>query len=678
MRKILSLTALCAALSIYAQSETPDSLSSRELEEVVVTGERPQVSVQDGVMVVDLPGIVRDKPVSNVLEALGYLPGVSNNNGLIGLTGASSVSIILNGELTDMPLENLYQLLYSIPVDRLRNVEIMYSAPARYHIDGAVINVVLKTPSPLDGLRGQLRAGYNQAHYPSFGGGVAATYATGDWTFDVNYALSRTKSWAREDVFSNHYLNGQHHPVLDMMRSVSSNWNNILFASVGWKRLKLTYNGQITADAKSRNLSTGTLGSFTNIRDMEAPVGYHNVALRYSAPFGLTVGGDYTSYSEKRSQNLFKEEACLLTAHNRQSISRVHLYVDQIHQLGKWQLSYGAEYQHSDDHSSQWYQTAVASDFDNRLREDVASLYVGTQRSFDCGFSFNFSAKEEYFHNSFRHNWNFLPQLGATYYKTPKSIFSLNLSSQRIYPSYWELHGGTSHINDYSTVIGNPALQPYVNYSAQLSYVLGQKYVATLYLQYGDKATAQLPYQSPDALQLIYQTVNMDFKRVAGLNIYVPFSVGYVWNATATANIFNQREKADKFHDIGFDNHKWIFYGSLSNSFRYSPDAPVSLTVDFSYISPSLQGISSLSSLWRMDAGIKWQFGRKRCCEIDLKAEDIFGRWSPVMTIDHAGQDFRMKVRDMTRNLKVTFVWRFNGFKPVENAVDTSRFGTGK
>ncbi|MCM1449630.1 MAG: hypothetical protein NC082_04770 [Clostridiales bacterium] len=57
----------------------------------------------------------------------------------------------------------------------------------------------------------------------------------------------------------------------------------------------------------------------------------------------------------------------------------------------------------------------------------------------------------------------------------------------------------------------------------------------------------------------------------------------------------------------------------------------------------------------------------------------IFVDWSPTMTINHAGQDYGMKVRDMTRNLKLTFIWRFNGFKPKNDSViDASRFGTGK
>ena len=82
--------------------------------------------------------------------------------------------------------------------------------------------------------------------------------------------------------------------------------------------------------------------------------------------------------------------------------------------------------------------------------------------------------------------------------------------------------------------------------------------------------------------------------------------------------------------------------------------------------------------MWKIDVGMKWQFGKTRCCDLNLKADDIFNRWSPTMTISTAGQDYRMKVRDMTRNLKLTFIWRFNGFKPKENNIDTSRFGTGK
>lgn len=678
MRKGLLLVSVFSVMAAAAQTAATDSVSVRTLEEVVVRGERPQVRGEDGVMTVDLPAIVRDKPVTNILEALGYLPGVTDNNGMIGLAGASGVTIILNGELTEMPVENLYQLLYSTPVDRLKKVEIMYSAPAQYHVDGAVINLILKTPAPLDGLQGQVRAGYNQAHYASFGTGFAATYAVKDWTFDLTYGLSRSKTWGNEEMRSNHLLDGSRIMIEDNMRRVSRNWSNTIFASASWKTLKVIYNGQIVSDAENRSLSSGTFGDFTNDYSYVSPPEYHNISVRYKAPFGMTAGGDYTRYSENRQQSLSKDGIPVLESSNRQCIDKWRVYVDQEHTLGKWQLNYGAEYQHSADHSSQDYSSGGIHGFSDVLREDVASGYVGIRRSFDWGLSFNASAKEEYFHSAYRSDWHFIPQLGATYYRTPTSIFQMNVTALRVYPSYWELHGGTNHINDYSSVTGNPALKPYIDYSAQASYILHQKYVATLYFQYGDKATVQLPYQSPDGLNLIFQTINTNYKRTAGLNLYAPFRGGDIWEGTATVNIYNQREKADRFHDISFDNRKWVFYGSLNNSVRFGRNSPVSLTVGITWLSPSLQGIADLSAIWKIDVGIKWQFGNKRCCELDVKADDIFNRWSPTMTINSAGQDYRMKVRDMTRNLKLTFVWRFNGFKPRETEIDTSRFGTGK
>ncbi len=679
-RAFIIFFALTAVNSIMAQSESNDTIMSRELNEVVVKGEKPQIKGKDGIMSVDLPSIVKDKPVSNILEALGYLPGVVNNNGLIGLAGASDVTIILNGELTNMPLQNLYQLLYTTPVDRLKTVEVMYTAPAKYHVNGAVINVVLKTPTPLDGLQGQVRAGYNQGHYGSFGGGLAATYAVKNWTFDLNYGLSRSKTWNHEETFSNHLFEGQRAMIEDDMRRISESWTNTIYGAATYKRLRFTYNGQITSSTKGRSLSDGTLGNFTNNYTYDRPINYHNIAMRYSAPFGLTAGGDYTYYGESRNQSLFQGNDYLLGEFNKQDINRWHIYLDQQHQLGKWQLNYGVEYQRADDTSSQTaYPTYESEGFSGTTSEDVADAYIGLQRSFDWGLSFNVSAKGEYYHNNYQHNWNFIPQLGATYYKTPKSIFQLNLSTIRIYPSYWELRNGSSHINPYSKVLGNPVLQPYLNYAGQFSYIFKQKYVATLYVQYADKATVQLPYQSPDELSLIYHTVNTNYKRTVGLNLNVPFNVCHIWNATATANIFNQREKADHFHDISFDNKKWIFYGNLSNSFKFTQNCPVSISIDITYISPSIQGIADLSSIWKVDAGVKWLFGKRRCCEIDLQANDIFNRWSPTMTINRAGQDYSMKVHDMSHNLKLTFIWRFNGFKPKnDSGIDTTRFGTGK
>ena len=664
---------------MMAQNEPADTIATRELDEVVVKGEKPQIKGQDGMMVVDLPTIVSDKPVTNILEALGYLPGVVNNNGAIGLSGASSVTIIINGEPTTMPLQNLYQLLYSTPVDRLKNVEIMYSAPAKYHVSGAVINIVLKTPRPLDGLMGQATLGYNQAHYASYSGGLNATYAVKDWTFDLNWSLSRSRSYDRQKTFSNHLIGSAQYPIEDDMRQIGRAWNNLFYAVASYKNLKFTYNGQIKSGIQNESLSSGTFGDFRNLYKGMSPTSYHNVAFRYETPSGLTIGGDYTYYHEKRCQNLFKGDTEQVYSENQQSVNRWHGYLDREHTLGIWTLGYGADYQHADDKSSQSYKFPANPGFDNTLREDVASIYIATQASFPWGMSFNASVSAEYFHNDYRHNWNIIPQLGATFYKTPNSIFQLNFNSERVYPSYWELHGGSSYINDYSMILGNPALQPYMNYSGQLSYILRQKYAATLYLLYADNYSVQLPYQSTSDLHLIFQTLNLDFSRTAGLQFHIPFDVKNIWYATATFNLYHSRQKSNHFHDLSFDNKRWGCYIGLNNTIRFTPTSPISLSVDATYMAGMIQGGGNMDPLWKIDAGVKWQFGRRRCCELNFKANDIFNICNPIMKINFSGQNYRMESMNMNHNLKLTFIYRFNGFKPKDKAAaDTSRFGTGK
>ncbi len=143
--------------------------------------------------------------------------------------------------------------------------------------------------------------------------------------------------------------------IEDDMRRAGSNWANAVFASVSYKALKLTYNGQIISGAKNESLSSGTLGDFNNIYSYPSPTGYHNIALRYAAPFGLTVGADYTGYREARDQHLFSGQSELVKASNRQDIDRYRVYIDQEHRPGNWQLGYGVEYQHSDDRSRQSY-----------------------------------------------------------------------------------------------------------------------------------------------------------------------------------------------------------------------------------------------------------------------------------------------------------------------------------
>ena len=136
---------LCV-LTAHAQEDANvlyvDSLLG-QLPEVMVKGERPVVKARQGTLVYDMPRLLEQQPVSNAYEALKELPGVIEQQGDLSLSGRG-VSVIINGKVSTMSKEQLKTLLESTPVGRLEKAEVMYAAPARYGIRGAMINVVLK------------------------------------------------------------------------------------------------------------------------------------------------------------------------------------------------------------------------------------------------------------------------------------------------------------------------------------------------------------------------------------------------------------------------------------------------------------------------------------------------------------------------------------------------------
>lgn len=88
----------------------------------------------------------------------------------------------------------------------------------------------------------------------------------------------------------------------------------------------------------------------------------------------------------------------------------------------------------------------------------------------------------------------------------------MNISSDKVYPSYWEMQNNVNQLNSYAEIQGNPSLRPYDDYSGQLSYIFKNKYILTFYVNYSDDYAVQLPYQATDRLALIFKTQNMDYR----------------------------------------------------------------------------------------------------------------------------------------------------------------------
>ena len=119
-----------------------------------------------------------------------------------------------------------------------------------------------------------------------------------------------------------------------------------------------------------------------------------------------------------------------------------------------------------------------------------------------------------------------------------------------------------------------------------------------------------------------------------------------------------------------------ILYARLDNTIHLGRS--LTLELNASAITPSMQGIANINGLWRLDTGLKWSLARG-AADLHLQADDIFATWSPRLHTDYATQQLRMYVVPDTRAVTLTFIYRLRGYKPANApTLDTSRFGTSE
>lgn len=658
------------------------------VEEVVVMGERQTMKILDGKISYNMPLLLEGKVVSNVYDAILQLPGVREQNDLLILPGTTGVTILVNGQMTSMPTANLIAALKMVPYDQIQSAEIMYSTPPQYHIKGAAINIVLKGGNANEGLQGQVNTAYTQKHYANYNAGATILYSTRKLSADLNYSYNLNHTNNGVDIFSNHLYEGNIHKIEQFNRgNRKANEHNIRLG-LDYKltekdKLGLVYNSQLTTGMDKNEYSDGTFSNSYNHKEELKPIQMHNILLNYSSGFGLKTGIEFTSFNDKNNQAFIekkKGKEYSFDAVSKQKINRYRFYVDQSSSIKTWTFNYGVQYMFASDHSSQRYHTLTgidmsSSNMDNTLKEYTGNIYLGFEKTFGDRLSLSASFSGEYYNLGDFNEWTLFPAMEATYSISPIHMLMFSLSSDKVYPNYWELHGGTSYLNGYAELQGNPLLKPYREYSGQLSYILKSKYIITGYYNYMKDFSYQLPYQSSERLALIYQTLNFDYKQVVGMNIILPFQVNKILDTRLTLNGFYDKVKSREFHDISFKNDNIVFYSQLDNAINVSSKPNIKIELAGSYITKNIQGPADLSSLWKVDAGVKWSFWNNMA-ELRLKGTDLFNTWVPDMVMKYNNQDLKMNIIPDSRAILISFTLKLGDFKPSYKNIDASRFGT--
>ena len=664
---------------------------SQMLSEVSIIGEYPLVRVIDGKMTYNMSQLLTDKMATSIYDAILKLPGIHIQKGTFQLIGANNVTILINGKKTNMDENQLNNLLKNMPKERIREAEVMYSAPPQYHVRGAVINLVLDNASyDTQQLQGQINTLYNQGYYKNFQGGVTILYNTPKTLTDFLYSFGYNQVRTGQEIISQHIFNDQVSDINQSDRGYSVKPIHTIRLGNDWlindkDKITLAYTAEIQPWMRSFNSSNGTYSDSENKKNTDKPVQMHNIALNYTSGFGFSTGIDFTSYKNHTTQHYrerMEGKEDFFDARSKQDIRRLSFYADQSHSLGKgWTLNYGTKFSFASDKSSQIYHSSVSHnwsdyDSDSQLNEYTYDLYAGFSKRFANNLSLNASLTGEYYKHKKIDYRSLFPMMEITYTANPVSVFQLSVSSDKVYPSYWEMQNTTSYLNGYTEIQGNTDLRPAKNYSFQLNYIWKSKYIFTLFANYTDDFFCQIPYQSSDRLMLIYKTLNFNYSAKLGFNMMIPFRISRIFESRFILNGYYDKMKSDHYYDLSFTKNNLAIYTNLDNTFTISSKPNIKAELSGSYISRNIQGPMTINAMYRIDTGIKWTFNRNKA-ELSLKVNDIFNSWAPKeLNLQYQTQNLRMKEVVDSRRISLSFTYRFGDFKPkAHKEVDQSRFG---
>ena len=697
MNRILFMGIFVAlTITANAQDDIPkDSLTMewksmfRNLPEVMIKGSHPIVKVERGLLLYNMPLLLKQLPADNAYEALTRIPGVSDATGNISFLG-NEVTLIVNGQATTLTQEQLTERLKAMPAAQLAKAEVMLSAHARYHVRGMAINIVTKDYAGTNQLSGQVIGGMKQSKYAKGFGDLYLSLQRDKFGLDAQYKYVNGNSYGESSRIANHPLGNNRVYYNDEtgQKSFGITHNYRLGMNYAFSknhRLDVAYTGHWDKRCSNSN----TTGSSISGMHHDSHEYLHNVDVNYSLPFGLTLNGSYTYYRTPQQQALdgtmhtdesMPETERNLTSGSEQTINKWMFTADQTHSLTQgWGLSYGVKGQFTSNKS---YQTTIDKDgsvlpdgtSSVDLNERIWNIYAGFSKQINKAVSVEASVAAEQYHSPIWDKWRVYPTLNALWNVNDNHLLNLSFSSNSEFPSYWSTMSNVFYSSTYTEIHGNPDLKPFSYYNVNLMWQIKRRYTLMAFASLKPDYFVQLPYQTTERMAVIMKETNFDYSNSYGLQASAIFNAGKWLNGNVFVVGTYKHDKSSHFFDLPFNRKKLSVILGGTASVKLSSTQDLRLILNPFYQTKAIQGVYDISPVFRMDAKLQWSSHDGRW-GVRLNGSNIFNNRFDTRSVQ-GNQDYRMKINYNWASVTFAVIYKFGGYKEKNiKKVDTSRMG---
>lgn len=676
--------------------------ASHELQQAQVTAIRPLVEVKPDKIVLNVENTI-NAVGENALDLLRKSPGITvDNNNSISLSGKNGVQFYVDGRPTYLSGSNLAQYLATLQSSSIESIEIISNPSSRYEAAGSagIINIRMKKDKSL-GTNITAAAGYNIGTYSKYNADISFNHRDQHLNFfgEYNYHNATTLAhsvydrtlldtlFRQQDVLVNSTVSQTFHAGLDYFLDKKST-------------LGVLISGTLATDSFRTNSSTPIIYIPTNTtnrllvadnRTSGLQDSYNfNLNYRYADNNGqeLDLNADYGLYRLRSNQlqpnNYFDSTGQHFLYSNNYNIlspTDIDIYSFKADYTVNWlkgQLGLGAKVSYvtsANDFQEydldNWGKVLDSLNSDNfGYKENINAAYINYSRSFKKGPTLQAGLRIENTNSKGNSvGW----QQAAVDYSVYDSAYprhytdlfpSASLSwkqwtfsySRRIdRPDYQDLNPFVFKLDDYIFSKGNTQLQP--QYANNLSLTWTYKYALSATLSYSHISDlfTTVP-DTTDHSKTVNTEVNLANQDILGLN--VSYSFQYKWySAFVNVNGFYALYKAN--FGVGKVIDLNVFNTTIFSQHNFQLGRGWSANLSQYYTSPTIyQATLRSHTLWNLDGGVQKTLFNGRATA-KAAVSDIFYTMHWAATSNFAGQYIYTAGTSETRQLKLSFTWRF-------------------
>ncbi len=673
----------------------------KDLKTVTVEVRKPMFEQKIDRMVINVKNSITSAG-GTALEVLEKSPGVivNHQSNSISMSGKEGVRIMINGKLSQMPMDAVVQMLSGMNASNIDRIELITTPPANFDAEGnaGFINIILVT-NPNKGLNGSysLTAGYGHGYFPA--GAINFNYRNkkinlfGDYSFTWNnqkqdwYFAHRSSTQGllleNNSVTNRRPEDGQQNARIGIDIQVSP--KTIVGFLIGGYRTKWKMEADNTLSIfKNSVADTGVSIVNHELNEWKHYMGNVNISHTFHAGEVLSADFDYLYYKDNNPNDYknnysngsgtFIGEQLTRSTKNTPLNFRVGK-IDYTFKIGKKiNVSSGAKLglsKFTNDvavenlHQNNWLkESELTSKF--HLKENIAALYTTfdiaafTETSIKLGLRYEYTTSN--LGSELRPNivdrkyGRFFPSVFVNRKINDNNSFNLSYSRRITRPTFKDMAPFVIFIDPYTFFSGNSALQPAFSNIYKFDYLVKHFSFSVSYtVEDGSIANFQ-PTNSNNNKEIL-SSQNLDNTKTLNLSIAIPITITKWWNM--------QNNIQGNWQQINASYAKGPFTIEQGNySFNSSQNfiLPKNYSVELSefYNSKALFGASVVRPFGMANFGIQ-----KKCKDNKSKfrfaIEDIFNSNVFRVTTDIPSENIysTAKLRFSYRTFKITFTHNF-------------------